>query len=102
MEIPLIVESLEVADGVDRPRVGASYVKSSLLRSTLAGRDFGKGEFPFRLNFDNSSGITLGAAPTKASFLAGVQCARFDKQNLSLEQAAATIISPRSTDDGHN
>jgi hypothetical protein len=55
MEIPLIVESLEVADGVDRPRVGASYVKSSLLRSTLAGRDFGKGEFPFRLNFDNSS-----------------------------------------------
>jgi hypothetical protein len=66
--------------------VGASYVKSSLLSSTLARRDFGKGEFPFRLNFDNSSGITLGAAPTKAS------CARFDKQNLSLENITFFLL----------
>jgi hypothetical protein len=60
--------------------VGASYVKSSLLSSTLARRDFGKGEFPFRLNFDNSLGITLGAA------------AWFDKQNLSLENITFFLL----------
>jgi len=36
MEIPLTVESLKVADGVDCPRVGTSYVKSFVLSSTLA------------------------------------------------------------------
>jgi len=44
------------------------------------------------LNFDYSLGITLGAAPTKASFLAGVRCARFDKQNLSLENITFFLL----------
>jgi hypothetical protein len=38
------------------------------------------------------SGITLSAAPTKASFLAGVQCARFDKQNLNLENITFFLL----------
>jgi len=79
MEIPFIVESLKVADGVDRLRVGASYMKSSVLSSTLTGCDFGKGEFPFHLNFDYSLSITLSAAPI-TSFLASVRCAWFNKQ----------------------
>jgi hypothetical protein len=66
--------------------VSASYMKSSLLSSTLVRCDFGKGEFPFRLNFDNSLGITLSAAPTKASY------AWFNKQNLSLKNITFFLL----------